>query len=156
FDRGPREHNSVYAFLHQRLNRHRDCQVGLAGTGDADAEHDVVLVDRFDVTALVRGSRGDLLLAGWVDARASEVVAQGVGSIFGYLFESRFKFVVGHSPTFFKQVGKIFENLFDYLNIRFIAFDHQIAAAQRDSNPDKIFEVLYVFVVRSKKSPYPL
>ena len=46
----------------QRLHGLRHREVGLAGAGGADAEHDRVLVDRVDVRLLARASSGRMIL----------------------------------------------------------------------------------------------
>ena len=62
-DRGPGQDDPRHLLGLQRLHRLRHGEVGLAGTGRTDAEHDGVRVDRVDVALLVQRLRPDRLAA---------------------------------------------------------------------------------------------
>ena len=62
--------------------RHRHRQVGLAGAGRADAEHDVVVADRVDVRLLRDALRRDRALVRRDVDRIEEDLAQ-VGVVIG-------------------------------------------------------------------------
>ena len=49
FDRRPRQDDAAHLLGEQERDRLRHRQVGLAGAGRADAEHDVVLLDRVEI-----------------------------------------------------------------------------------------------------------
>ncbi len=71
-DRGARQNDAVYLFVQQGGDRHGDGEVGLAGAGGADAEDHVMLLDGFEVAALVGAFR--------LDGAASEgTLAAGFG-----------------------------------------------------------------------------
>ena len=63
FHRGARENDAVDLLLLQRRHGHRDGQISLAGAGRADAEDDVVLLDRLDIIPLAQRARHDRRLA---------------------------------------------------------------------------------------------
>ena len=88
FDRRARQHDAVDLLLHQGLDGHRHAEISLAGSRRANAEHDVALLNHFDILALHRGFRRDLFLTGRTETRAREVVAQAVRAVFGDLCES--------------------------------------------------------------------
>ena len=50
-------------FLEQGVDRHRDRQIALTGSGNADAKNEIVRRDRVEVFALVCGLRCNLLLS---------------------------------------------------------------------------------------------
>ena len=56
FDRRPRQDDAVDLLRHEERDRLRHRQVRLAGAGRADAEHDVVLLDRVEIVPLVDAS----------------------------------------------------------------------------------------------------
>src|SRR5947199_30251 len=82
-DRRSRQDDAIDAFLEQRLDRLRHRQKSFSGARRADAEDGVVLVYRFEVTALHGRARHYLLLARRVQPRLDEVIAQGRGAVFG-------------------------------------------------------------------------
>ena len=53
-DRRAHQDQPLHAVVVQRIDRHRDREIGLAGAGRADAEIDVVRGDRVQITLLVR------------------------------------------------------------------------------------------------------
>ena len=59
FDRGPDEHDLADLMVLERLDRHGDRQIGLAGARRADGERDVVLADRLDIAGLPLRPRGN-------------------------------------------------------------------------------------------------
>ena len=61
FDRRTREDDAADLLALERLDGHRHREVGLAGTGRADAEGDGVLADRVDVALLTCGLGPDRL-----------------------------------------------------------------------------------------------
>lgn len=50
----PRENDTAHFFLHKGTDRHRHSQIGLAGPSGADADHDVVRLNGFDIGFLRR------------------------------------------------------------------------------------------------------
>jgi hypothetical protein len=75
-DRRAAEEDALDALLVEHRDRHRDREVGLAGPRGADPEDEVVLLDRVDVLALVRGLRDDRLAGGRTQARIHEVIGE--------------------------------------------------------------------------------
>jgi len=55
----PRENDAAHFFLHKGTDCHRHCQIGLACAGGADADHDIVRLDGFDIRFLRRRFRCD-------------------------------------------------------------------------------------------------
>eukprot|EP01022_Parablepharisma_sp_SALTPOND_P035640 TRINITY_DN959_c0_g7_i1.p1 TRINITY_DN959_c0_g7~~TRINITY_DN959_c0_g7_i1.p1 ORF type:complete len:661 (+),score=231.75 TRINITY_DN959_c0_g7_i1:1723-3705(+) len=81
-----REHDALHGVALQRIDRAGYRQVGLAGTGGADAEGDVVLQDGIEVLALVRRAAAQVMLArlqyravGWQGILALPGVDDGGG-----------------------------------------------------------------------------
>ena len=72
-DRGPGQDDALDLFALQRLHGLRHRQVGLAGSGGADAERDGVLVDRVDVRLLPEGLGADALAAAGEDRLAEDL-----------------------------------------------------------------------------------
>ena len=75
-DGRPREDDPLDLLLHQRADRQRHRQVGLAGPRRPDAEHDVVLADGVDVALLGQALGGDGPRAAGDQDRVVEDVAQ--------------------------------------------------------------------------------
>ena len=57
--RGAREDDALDPLPGQRLHRLGDGEIGLAGAGRPDADHDVVVADRLEIVALALGLRHD-------------------------------------------------------------------------------------------------
>ena len=76
FDRGPAQHHPRDLVLHQRRQRHRHRQVGLAGAGGADTENDIVIANRVDVELLVDALGRDDALVGRDVNRVEENIFQ--------------------------------------------------------------------------------
>src|SRR3546814_1457069 len=55
--RGARQDDALHRAFHQHGDRHGGGEVGLAGTGRADAEHQLMAAQRLDVGLLSRRSR---------------------------------------------------------------------------------------------------
>src|SRR5207249_1351309 len=59
FHRGPAQDDAADFLLAQRVHRERHREVGLAGPGRADADHDIVVADGLNVIFLANGFRRD-------------------------------------------------------------------------------------------------
>ena len=64
FDRRAGQDDPLDLAAHQQIDRGGNREVGLAGTGRAETEHQLVLAHRLDVGGLPRRARGDTTLAG--------------------------------------------------------------------------------------------
>jgi hypothetical protein len=75
---------SADALGQQERHRLRHRQIRLASAGRADAEDDVVAVDRFEIGALVQALGNDLPFRGRTDRALEEVVAKLNPHVLGY------------------------------------------------------------------------
>ena len=84
FDRRPRQDDAADLLGEQVADGLRHREIGLAGAGGADAEHDVVLLDGVEIAALVGRLRRDPRLAGLPQlAVFEEVIAQVDRAVLG-------------------------------------------------------------------------
>src|SRR5688572_3566960 len=72
-DRWPRQDDAIDRSLRQHRDRDRDRQIGLAGTGGADAEHQLLVVQHADVFRLRRRAWRDQALLGLDRGAVAEV-----------------------------------------------------------------------------------
>ena len=86
-NRRPRQHDTVDLLLHQRLHRQRHGQIRFPRPGYANAENNILLLNRLDVFPLISRLGRDLFLTSGIKARLGEIVAQTKGAIFGNLSE---------------------------------------------------------------------
>src|SRR5438445_646809 len=63
-DRRPRQDDPLDLAGHQQVDRSGDREIGLAGTGRTETEHQFMLSHRLDVAGLARAARRDPALAG--------------------------------------------------------------------------------------------
>src|SRR6185295_10730354 len=151
FNRGTCEHDAVHLFLHQRLHRHRHCQIRLAGAGDTDAKHDVAILDRLNVLPLIRRLRRDLFFTGRVETGFSEVIAQAESAVFGDLSEGFAQLFVGEVFSFLEEVGKVFEDALGGLDIGGVAVDGNVLTAGINSYVQQRLQILDVLVMNTKQ-----
>src|SRR5262249_15083725 len=137
--------------LHQRLHCHRDAEVSLAGACRPDAEHDVFLLNRFDVAALHRRLWRDLFLACGTETRAREVILQAVRPVFRDLRKRFAQLFVGKLTAFSEEFGKILQDLLDGGDVFRIAVDADAMAAPINLNVEQRLEILYVLVVNAEE-----
>src|SRR5215207_2001295 len=150
-DRGAREDDAADLLLRQGLHGHRDGEVRLPRAGGADAEDDVVGLDGLDVAALVGRLGRDLLLAGGVEARLGEVVAQRVGAVFGDLGEGFAEFLVGEGLALAEERGEVLDDAPGGLHAPGVAVEGQILTARVHAHVEERFQVLDVLVVDAEE-----
>ena len=98
-----------------------------------------MILDRFDVAALIGGLGRDLFFAGRVEARFGEVVAQGISAVFGDLREGFAQFAVGEGFAFGEQLGEVFEDALDRGHILRVAVNGQVLPARVDAHVQERF-----------------
>ena len=150
-DSRTREHDPVHLFLHQRLHRHRHRQIRLTGAGHTDAKHDVLLLDRLNVFALVGRLGRDLLLSGGIETRLREVVAQAECAVFGDLRKSFAQLFVGEVFSFLEEVGKVFEDALDGFDVGRVAINRNVLTAGVNSYVKQRLEIFDVLIVNTKQ-----
>ena len=77
-DRRARQDDALDPPGHQQVDRGGDREIGLAGAGGSEAEHQLALAQRLDIGGLRRRARGDAPLAG---AKGGVLAATGSGSV---------------------------------------------------------------------------
>ncbi len=118
-----------------------------------DAKYQIVLLNRFQVTALIRRPRRDLFAPGRIDDFfvGQEFTKRGT-AVFGDLFEGIAQFNVSGCFAFGEKLAEVFENAFDDGDISFIAFDEKIAAPSTDTYAQQGFKEFDVLILWPEES----
>ena len=147
FDGGPREDDAAHLLREQVAHRLRHRKIRLAGAGRADPEHDVVLVDGFEIAPLVGGFRRNAALAGRPQlAIFQEVIAEVDIGVFGDQLRGGLHVAIGNGMTFADQAAKLFHEPRHARGAVRIALDHQIVALRTDADVEEGFELAEVIV----------
>ena len=152
FNSRPRENDAAHFFLHQGTHRHRHRQVGLTRSGRADANHDVVRLDGFDIGFLRRRFWGDESFLGddgrsvgeeFFDRRLGTLPErdQGVGNVVR---------LEGH-PVVGKG-GEFREDTFRVASGVCRAVECEFFAARREAHTEVFFDQLEVPVVVTEQN----
>jgi hypothetical protein len=129
--------------------RHR--QVRFPGTGRPDAEHDVVLFDRFEVTSLHDRLRRDLAAPRRCQAALQEVIAQIDRFILRDQCRGCFHICVRQLVAVAHQCRQLTDNSVDLLQTGRIAIYQQFVPVGADADVEERFEVLEVLVVGAEQ-----
>ena len=111
FDGGTREHNAADLLRQQGGDGHEHGEVGFAGTGGSDAEDHVAAFDRFDVSPLIDGFRGESLLPEIALPPAFDETAEGSFRIAGYDAKVAVQVAVVEGVTFFDESEIVLEDV---------------------------------------------
>src|SRR2546422_4560728 len=97
---GPTEQNAIALLLHRPLNRQCHREISLPRSCYANAEDNVLLLNRLDVFTLRGRLRRYLFLTRRIETSFGEIVVQTESAIFGYLCESFAQLFVGKGTAF--------------------------------------------------------
>ena len=149
FDRGPRQDDALDALRLQRRHRHRHRQIGLARSGRADAEDDVVAADRLHVRASAPSARRDLLAAAGADDDRLQHIADLGLRMFAKHTQDRREVVVVQLFAFADQLDRFREHALGQAHAcaRSMQADH--LAAQAGADPALALERRQAHRVRS-------
>src|SRR6266404_586911 len=151
FHCGTRQYDTVYLLLHQRLHGQRNCEIRLARAGYANAENNVLLLDRLDVFALSCRFGRYLFLAGGIEARLGEVVAQAKCAVLSNLSKGLAQFLVGKRAAFSEEFGEIFENALGSGHILRVAINGNVLTARVNAYIEQRFKIFDVLIVNAEE-----
>ncbi|HRI03764.1 MAG TPA: hypothetical protein PLL77_08480 [Pyrinomonadaceae bacterium] len=78
------------------------------------------------------------------------MVFEAVGTVFGDLFERVAELFVGERVALSKEVAEITQDLFDRLDIAFVAVDEQLVAPRTDADVEQRFEIFNVLILNAE------
>ncbi len=136
----------------KRLDRHRHREIRLAGACRADAEHEIVALDGFEIAALRDGLRRQNLLAEAALLAALEKRAKRNFGIGGHNTQQAVEIAVLEDHSFAHEGEIILQNPFRAGNGFGLALDFQRIRTQSGANVQARFEQAHIFVTRAKKA----
>ncbi len=107
-------------------------------------------MNRLNVLALIGRLRRDLFLAGRIEARLRKIITQAERAVFSDLRKRFAKFFVSEVLSFLEEVGKVFEDTLDSLDVLRIAVNRDVLTAGVYSYVQQGFEVFDVLIVNTK------
>ena len=148
-DGRPRQDDAADLLGQQVADRLRHRQIGLARAGRADAEDDVVLLDRLEVAPLVGALRVDATARafGLLLPVLQEVVAEVDAAVVGHELGRGLHVAVAQLVALGHQARQLLEDALDALLRLLVALDDELVALRADRDAEQRLDVLEVAVV---------
>src|SRR5579872_5114504 len=139
-DRRTAQHHPRDLILHESRERHRHREVGLAGTGRTDAEHDVMVADSIDVKLLVDAlGRDDALMRRHIDRIEEDVLQVGI-AVAAQDPNAIFDVAAEHRMSALEQLVQIAEQLARHRLFGMASRDAQGGTGHGDTNAERLLD----------------
>src|SRR5205823_2082860 len=133
-DRGADEDDAFDYVLPKLIDGHADREIGLAGAGRPDGEHEVVIAHGRDVTSLAIGARADAAIAG------------GYGQVLRPLTivvllddgQHRADVLAAEVALFLEHDAQLLENALSLIDLGFQPFDVDDVATGDDADSERV------------------
>jgi len=151
FDRGARQDDAVDLLIQQRRDGHSHGEVGLARAGGTDAKDHVVLLDGFEIAALIGAFRLNGAASKRTLAAGFGQAAQGGVRIAYNHAQHAAQVAVHELVAGAAQVLVVGEQLFGASHVAGRAFQFNVARAQIDIDVQAVFEHVEIFIARAEQ-----
>ena len=146
-DRRARQDDAADALRQQIRHRLRHRQIGLAGAGRADAEHDVVLVDRVEIRRWLTLFGSTCRLPDGARRAAQEVVGELDLVVLRDELRGRPHVAFGQLVAAAQQPRKLLQYTLSARDVGRLALDDDLVAARPGADVEQRLEMLEVLVV---------